>query len=43
MGSAHSMVVNKTHKKVCLLTFNQADLLYNCEFERIYFIITKIA
>lgn len=31
MGNAHSMVVNKTHKKVCILTFNQADLLYNCK------------
>ena len=32
MGPAHSMVVNKTHKKVCILTFNEADLLYYCKF-----------
>ena len=29
MGPAQSMVVNKTHKKLCVLTFNHADLLYN--------------
>ena len=31
MGPAQSMVVNKTHKKLCVLTFNHADLLYNCK------------
>ena len=28
MGAAQSMVVNKTHKKICVLTFNEADRLY---------------
>lgn len=28
MGNAHSLVINKTHKKICIITFNQADLLY---------------
>mmetsp|Transcript_1349 Transcript_1349/g.1433 ORF Transcript_1349/g.1433 Transcript_1349/m.1433 type:complete len:136 (+) Transcript_1349:136-543(+) len=28
MGPAHSMIVNKTHKKLCVITFNNADLLY---------------
>jgi hypothetical protein len=31
MGPAHSTVVNKTHKKLCVVTFNNADLLYHCE------------
>ena len=31
MGNSNCMVVNKTHKKICLLTFNQADLLYGCD------------
>jgi hypothetical protein len=25
------MVVNKTHKKIVILTFNQADLVYSSE------------
>lgn len=29
MGPAHSSVVNKTQKKICVLTFNEADLLYH--------------
>eukprot|EP01039_Chlorochromonas_danica_P005520 gene5520-6079_t len=29
MGPAHSLVVNKTHKKLCIVTFNNADLIYN--------------
>jgi hypothetical protein len=28
MGNAHALVINKTHKKICIITFNQADLLY---------------
>lgn len=28
------MVVNKTHKKICVITFNQADLVYRCKFEQ---------
>lgn len=28
MGNAHCLVVNKTHKKLCVVTFNQADLLH---------------
>ena len=28
MGNSHCMIVNKTHKKICILTFNQADLVY---------------
>eukprot|EP01035_Chromulina_nebulosa_P035320 gene35320-47466_t len=35
MGPAQSMVVNKTHKKLCVLTFNHADLLYN-SYEKMY-------
>lgn len=27
MGNAQAMVVNKTHKKICVITFNQTDLL----------------
>lgn len=31
MGPAQSIVVNKTHKKLCIITFNNADLLYHCK------------
>lgn len=29
MGNAQALVVNKTHRRICVITFNQADLLYN--------------
>ena len=32
MGNAHSLVINKTHKKICVITFNLSDMLYSCEF-----------
>eukprot|EP01035_Chromulina_nebulosa_P018217 gene18217-23883_t len=28
MGNAHCLVVNKTHKKLCVVTYNHADMLY---------------
>lgn len=28
MGNSHALVVNKTHRKICIITFNQADLIY---------------
>jgi hypothetical protein len=28
MGTAHSTIINKTAKKVCVVTFNEADSLY---------------
>lgn len=31
MGPAQSTVINKTHKKICVITFNNADLLYTGE------------
>ena len=30
MGNAHSLVINKTHKKICVITFNLSDMLYTC-------------
>ena len=29
MGNSYCLVSNKTHKKLCIITFNNADLLYN--------------
>lgn len=37
MGNAHATVVNKTPKKVCVLTFDQADLIYN-KYNKMYII-----
>jgi len=28
MGNAHCLIVNKTHKKICVVTYNYADSLY---------------
>ena len=35
MGNAQCIVHNKTHKKVCIITFNQADLMYK-EYKYMY-------
>ena len=35
MGNAVCQVHNRTHKKLCVLTFNQADLLYQ-KYEHMY-------
>ena len=32
MGAAHSLVINKTHKKICVITFNLSDILYQCKY-----------
>ena len=31
MGPAHSTVANKSNKSICIITFNNPDLLYKCE------------
>ena len=38
MGVGNSVVVNKTDKKLCVITFNYADLIYG-SFEKIYTIL----
>ena len=35
MGNAVCSVHNKTHKKLCVVTFNQADLMYS-KYENMY-------
>jgi len=35
MGNSVCSVHNKTHKKLCVVTFNQADLMYS-KYEHIY-------
>ena len=37
MGNAHATIVNKTPKKVCVITFDQADLLYK-KYNKMYII-----
>jgi hypothetical protein len=35
MGAANSTVVNKTHKKLCVITFDKADLI-NSAYRNMY-------
>lgn len=42
MGPAHSTVANKTHRKVCIMTFNNADLVYNCRFFSTAFLCVRL-
>ena len=42
MGNSYCMLANKTHKKICILTFNQADLMYACKSVAIHFIPIRL-
>jgi hypothetical protein len=37
MGAAHATVVNNTAKKICVITFDQADILYS-HYNKMYII-----